>query len=284
MPAGAQLPGQPRRAAHHVVALGARADAGQQRRPGFPDCVNRLFDAVRPHVILDAVGRAAQRQFAQGDQVPFAEKIARGAFGLLFLVDLAAFQARQQFVGGDIDQYHFIGQVKYRVRHGFGNPDAGDAADHIVEAFQVLDVHRREDVDAGVQQFFDVLPALRMARTGGIRMGQFIHQNQRRRPLQRAIEVEFADRLAAVLDRLERQHVQPFQHGGGLAAAMRFDHAHQHRAAFAHQLAGGGQHAEGLANAGRGAKIDAQLAACGAPVLRLHVREQGIRIRSLWFV
>src|SRR5471030_2260485 len=277
----ARLAGQPRGAAHGVVAAGSRADQRQQGRAGFPDRVDRLLDAVGAHVVLDAVGGAAQRQLAQRDQIPLAEKILGRAFGLLFLIHLAALQARQQFVGRDIDQHHFVGQVEHRVRHGLADADAGDAADDVVEAFQMLDVDGGEHVDAGVEQFLDILPALGMARTGRVGMRQFVHQDQRRPALQRRVDIEFGDALAAIFDRLQGQHIEAVEHGRRLGAAVGLDHADQHLLAIALQFTRGGQHGVGLADAGRGAEIDAQLAARGAPFLRLHLRQQGVGVRPL---
>ena len=96
MPVRAQLAGQAGGAAHHVFGVGAGADAGEQRTAGLPHGVDRLFDAVGAHVVFDAVGGAAQGQFAQGDQVALAEEAARGPLGLGRLVHLAFLEPGQQ--------------------------------------------------------------------------------------------------------------------------------------------------------------------------------------------
>ncbi len=281
VPVGIELTGQPRGAADHMLGPRTRPDAGQQRRIGLPHRVDRFFDPVRLHVILDPVGGAAQRQFAQRDQIAFAEKILRRTLGLLRLIHLAGPEPRQQFIGRKIDQHHFIGFIEHGIGQGFRDADPGDAADHIVQAFQMLHIDRRIHIDAGVQQFVDILPALRMARTGRIRMREFIHQDQRRLQRQRRIQIEFLDNLVPILDLLERQHGQSVQQRGGLAAAMRLDNADQHRTSFRLQLAGRSQHRISLADAGRRAEIDPQLATRGAPFLLLHLRQQRIRVRAL---
>ena len=52
------------------------------------------------------------------------------------------------------------------------HPYAGDAADHVVQAFEVLDVEGGPDVDAGGEQLFHVLPALRMPRPRDVGVGE----------------------------------------------------------------------------------------------------------------
>ena len=148
-PLDAELRREPRRAAHDVLAARARADAAQQRSLGLPDALDRLVGAVGLDVVLDAVGGAAQRELAQRHQVALAEEVARRALDLLGQVDLAGLEAREQVVGGNVDQHHLVGLVEERVGHRLPDRDAGDAADDVVQAFEVLDVERREDVDAG---------------------------------------------------------------------------------------------------------------------------------------
>ncbi|PMQ15627.1 hypothetical protein JaAD80_14745 [Janthinobacterium sp. AD80] len=281
MPFGVQLAGQARRAADHVFAPGARPHAGQQRGARLPYGVDGFLHAVSLHVVLHAVRGAAQGQFAQGDQVTLAEKILRSPLGLQRLVHLALFQAAHQFVGWDIDQHHFIGPVEHRVGQGLCHAHARDPAHHVVQAFQVLHVDGGQHVDAGGQQFLDILPALRMARAGHVRMGQFIHQYQRRRATQGLVQIELEQRLAPVLDGFQRQHGQAVKQGRRILAPVRFHHAHQQILAIGQQFSGGGQHRIGLADACRSAEINAQPAARGFLFLRLHLRQQGIRVGAL---
>ena len=167
-PLDAELGREPRGAADDVVAPGVRSDAAQQRRFGLPDALDRLVRAVGLDIVLDAIGGAAQRELAQRHQVALAEEIARRALDLFRNVDLAGLEPREQIVGRNIDQHHFVGIVEERVRNRLPDGDAGDAADDVVQAFEVLDVERREDVDAARQQLLDVLPAFRMARAGAL--------------------------------------------------------------------------------------------------------------------
>ena len=77
-------------------------------------------------------------------------------------INLAFVQALAQIVGGEIDQHHIVGGIEKRVGYGFTNLNAGNAADHVIETFQVLHVNGSKNINPGFQQLFNVLPALRM--------------------------------------------------------------------------------------------------------------------------
>ncbi len=117
----------------------------------MPHCAYRFLNTVGLDIALQPIRSAAQCQFTQRDQVTFAEKIARGAFGLRQFVDFAELEPVQQFIGRQIHQHYFVGGIEHGIRQGFRNPDAGNAAHHIVQAFQMLDIQCGEDIDPGIQ-------------------------------------------------------------------------------------------------------------------------------------
>ena len=99
--------------------------------------------------------------------------------------------------------HDFVGLVEERVGHGLPDADAGDAADHIVQALDVLDVERREHVDARRQQLVDVLPALRVPRSGDVGMRELVDQDRATDgACQRRVEIELGQPLALVLEHL----------------------------------------------------------------------------------
>ena len=129
--------------------MGARRDADEDALAGVP----RLLDAVRglvaAHLGLDALGRAAQRELAQGDEVSLLEEVPeRARRRLVGDVDLALLQPLEELVDGQIDDAHLVRLVEHRVGHRLADDDAGDLRDDVVQALEVLDVERREDVDA----------------------------------------------------------------------------------------------------------------------------------------
>ncbi|KAG1242619.1 hypothetical protein G6F68_016108 [Rhizopus microsporus] len=116
--------------------------------------------------------------------------------------------------------------VEHAVRHGLAYTHAGDAHHHVVEAFQVLDVDRGPDVDAGVQQFHHILPAPLVAAARRVAMGQFVHQHQCGMPGQHGVQVHLLQGVAVVGHFLQRQLRQAFQQRLGIGAAMGFHQAH----------------------------------------------------------
>ena len=179
-PFDAELAREPCRAAHDVVAPGPGPTQHSSDASVFHTRLDRLVRAVGLDIVFDPVGGAAQRELAQRHQIALAEEVARRALDLLGNVDLAGLEAREQVVGRDVDQHHLVGIVEDRVGHRLPDGDAGDAADDVVQAFEMLDVEAREDVDAARQQLVDVLPALRVARPRRVGMRELVDEDQRR--------------------------------------------------------------------------------------------------------
>ena len=140
---------------------------------------------------VDALGRAAQRELAQRDEVALLERSSRArARRLLGDVDLALVQALEELVDRQIDDAHLVRLVEHRVGHRLAHDDAGDLRDDVVQALEVLDVERREDVDARVEQLLDVLPALQVPRARGVRVRELVDEDELRLPRERGVEVE----------------------------------------------------------------------------------------------
>ena len=115
----------------------------------------RYDGGLLPHFVRDR----AQRQLAQRREVALPEEVGQRLFDFSGVVDLPLAEARPQLVDRDVDVDHFVGAIQERVGHGLAHADAGDAADHVVQRLEMLDVDRGQDVDAGVEQLEDVLVA-----------------------------------------------------------------------------------------------------------------------------
>ena len=139
-------------------------------------------------------------------------------------------------------------------------PDAGNARDYVIQAFQVLNVERGPDIDAGVQQLLDVLPALGVAglwfAINQVGMRQFIDQQDRGRALERGVEIEFAARDAAIANFQEWELLESLQETLGFASPVRFHIADHHIDAGRSRAARGFEHGIGLADAGGSAEED----------------------------
>ena len=87
---------------------------------------------------------------------------------LLRHIDFALLQTLEQIIGRQVDQLYLVGPLDDPIRHGFAHAYASDLGDHIVQAFEMLDVDGGVDIDAGLQQLLDILPALGVARPGAL--------------------------------------------------------------------------------------------------------------------
>ena len=247
--------------AHGVGGARAGIEADDHALAGRPRAGDGVLAHVAHHLVVDPLGGAPQRQLAQRRQVAGREIVAQRALGLLADIDLALAQAGHQVGRREVDQLDLVGGVDDPVGHGLAHADAGDAGDHVVQALDVLDVHGRVDVDAGRQQLLDVEIALGMAAALGVGVGELVDQHQRRPALQDGVEIHLLERAALVLDLPARHDLEPGELRLGLGAAVRLDHADHDVDAVDLAAARGRQHLVGLADAGRGAEEDLQLAA-----------------------
>ena len=135
------------------------ADAHQHALGRRPCLRNRVRRPVDLHLGVDPVSRTAQGQFPQGNQIAFAEEVVEGPSGLLRHIDLALAQTLQQLIGGQVDQFNLIGLIQDGVGHGFTDEHARDLGHDIIQALQVLHIDRGVDIDTGVEQLLDILPA-----------------------------------------------------------------------------------------------------------------------------
>ena len=242
-----------------------------------------MVAAVHLHLLVDPLRRPTQGQFPQGNQIPLAEEILERMLRLLRHVDLAVFEALEEVVGGKVDQLDIIGLFEHRVRHRFTHPNTGDLSHHIVQTLHVLHVDGRIDVDARLQEFHDVLPSLRVSRTLGIGVGQFVHQNELRTTGECRVKIEFPQCRSAMLDHAWRQNRQPFQQGFRFRTTVRFDPPDDDIHPVTSLLVRSPQHRVGFPHARRGAEKDLELAARLLGLFSLHAPQQGIGIGSSFF-
>ena len=287
VPRQIKLGGQAGAAAHHFFRVVAGAHTGEQ---GFAVGPYRAGHggggaAVGTHFIVHTVGGAAQRQLAQRQQVAFAKKIGRRAFGLLRQVHLARLQACEQLVGRQVDHHHFVGSVKKLVGHRLPHANAGDATDDVVQALQVLHVHGGPHVDACGQQFIGVLPAFGVARAGHVAVGQLVQQHQPVgvlcAPGQSGIQIKLGQGAVFVGQGAQRQAGQVRGQRLGVGTAMRFDHADGDRQALRLRPARSGQHRVGLAHPRAGAKKYLQPPALLLGLFLLNARKQRVGVGAV---
>ncbi|MNO58261.1 hypothetical protein D3C76_488160 [compost metagenome] len=249
--------------AHQAFGLVVAIDANQQ-----PPAQGRGFLAALAIAVgqvgIDLGGGRLHGQFTQGGQVGLREVRIDGRPRLLRHVHLAFAQAFEQLAGRQVDQYQFESFLQHPVRQGFTHLHAGDVADLVVEALQVLHVDGGVDVDAGGEQFLHVLPALGMAAAGCVGVRQLVNQGQGWRRAEQAVQVHFFKRDAAVIAAQQWLLGHAAEQRFGFGAAVGLDHPGQHLHALALLGVGGLQHGVGLAHPGCGAEKHLQPAAPSA--------------------
>ncbi|BDH55998.1 hypothetical protein MTP03_09370 [Tsukamurella sp. PLM1] len=120
-----------------------------------------------------------------------------------------------------VHQLHLLGAAHHGVGDGLALPHPGDRLDHVAEGLQVLDVHRGDHGDLGVEQLRDVLPALLVARTRGVRVRQLVDQRHRGVRRDHRVHVHLLEYRAAVLDAPAGDHLQSLDLRLRLRAAVR---------------------------------------------------------------
>ena len=278
-PGGVQAIRKPLGIAHQPGAAWVLADADQDPLARGPGPRYGMGLHVREQLLIDALGGAPQRQFAQGGEIAGREIVVERALGLLWHVDLALFQPLHQVVRGQVDHLDVVRPIEDRVRNRLAHPDACDLGHDVVEALDVLDVHRRVDVDAGVQQFFDIEVALGMAAPGGVGVGKLIDQHELGLARQHGIEIHLLKPRALVGDAAARDDLEPIEERLGFRSPVRLGHADHDVDAVLPLGLGGFQHRVGLAHAGSGPEEDLEPAP--AAFLPARCLEQRLRRGSL---
>ena len=132
--------------------------------------------------------------------------------------------------------------------------------DDVVERLEVLDVHGRDDVDAGVEQLFDVLPALLVARARDVGVGQLVDQGDLRTAGQHGVEVHLLEESCPrYVSAPAGYDLEVADLGVGVGPVVGLDEADDHVGAALRAPPALVEHGVGLAHARRRTEVDAQL-------------------------
>ncbi len=247
-----------RRSAQQHLRLRAARDGDDDALAGGPGGVDVVLVAVALETLVDPVGQPQQGQLAQRREVALAEELRQRRVDLVGGVDVAVRHAPTQRLRAHVDQLDRVGLAHDLVGDGLALADAGDRLDDVVERLQVLDVDRRDDADAGVEQVLDVLPALLVGGARHVGVGQLVDQHDLGRPGQDArTSISSCDvprwSIAPPRDDLEVPDLL-----GGVHPAVGLDEADDDVGAPRGPPPPLVEHRERLADAGRGAEVDPQ--------------------------
>ena len=249
--------GDAARPPHQCVSAGGSGDGHDHPLACLPGLGDAVALAVLLERIVDAVGHPQQCQLPQGREVAGAEVVGEGGVDLLGGVDVAVRQAPAQSLGGHVHQLDLVGGPDDLVGQGLPLLHAGDPLDHVVDRLEVLDVDRRDHVDAGVEQHLDVLPALGVARARHVGVRQLVDQRHVRPPGEHGVEIHLLEGGPPVLDHVAGDHLDFADLLGGVRPAVRLDVADHDVGAALLAAAALVEHGERLAHARRGPEVDA---------------------------
>ena len=174
-----------------------------------PAWISRVIDSRRPPVATStrsfgrtsASGRASRTCAAAASasscstsarsarEVLDREEAGQRLVDAVGAVDQAARDALAQRTGAEVDEPDLVGLVQDAVGERLAHLDAGQRLHALPQALDVLDVDRRPDVDAPVEQPLDVLVALGARRAGGVGVGELVDQRDGRAALEQPLEV-----------------------------------------------------------------------------------------------
>ncbi len=144
----------------------------------------------------------------------------------------------------------------------------------------MLNIKRRPDVDSGFEKLFDILPAFLMTTADGVRVGEFIDQQQVGTPGQGRINIEISKRHASILVITQRKNFETIEQRFRFLATVWFNITHDNFSPCRFCSLGIFQHRIGFPDTGRIPEEHLQRAACGVGLFGLYLGQQFIRIRT----
>ena len=171
---------------------------------------------------IDPVRTAPQSNFTQSSQIFYGKKTDCCTFRMIFPINLSACHALQQFRRFNIHQLHLIRLIKNRIRYTLLYQTSGNRSNGIVQAFNMLNIDCRVNIDSGIQQFLYILITLGMPTALRIGMSQFVHQNQLWLLFQRTINIKLPKGPPPVKHLFRRKLLQTAQQCCYLRSEMGF--------------------------------------------------------------
>ncbi len=166
--------------------------------------------------------------FAKGGKDGLFKEILLGQLRLRRGVDDSAVEPVEQRARREVDENNFVGALQDPVWNGFAHLNARDLPHLIVEAFEVLNVHGRENVNARGEQRHHILPALGPRRAGYIRVGKLVHQADFRMAGENGVGIHLLKSSFAVCNAAAGNRFQALGPRNGVLPAVGFEIADHH--------------------------------------------------------
>ena len=252
--------GNPRSAPDQRLALGAAGQSHDHTLPRFPRPCDVVAGAVAVELVVHLVRQPQHCQLAQRGEVPDPEVVAQCGIHFFRRIDIAVRHSPLKSLRRHVHQLDLIRPAHHFVGHRFMLGDAGDLLDNVVDRLQMLDVDGGDDVDAGVEQIFDVLPALLVLRSWHVGVGEFVDKRHLRGTRNHRGGVHLGERRVPVGHRLARDDFQVLEQVLCARTFVAFDIANHHVGATLAPAPGFAEHRVGLADARRRPEVDPKLA------------------------
>jgi hypothetical protein len=253
--------GDPGSPADQRLTLGTAGERDDDSFLGLPGGGDTVLFAVFLQPLFHAVRQPQQRKLAQRSEIARTEVVRQGGIDLVRFVDVAVCHPSAQRLWCHVHQLDLFGGAHYRVRHGFALWHTGNRLHYIVERFEVLDVHRADHIDAGLEQHLDRLPPLVVPGDGDVGVRQLVHQCHLGFAGEHRDEVHLFELGAAVAELQPWQHRQLTDAFGGERPTVRFDERHHHVGAPCQPPVALVQHLVRLTDARRRTEVNPKLTA-----------------------
>ena len=178
------------------------------------------------------------------------------------LLRLLLQQALLELLWFDVNKFYPRRPIKHPVGDSLGYGSAQNRQNRILEAFNVLHIQRRIDVDARFQQFFYILITFPVAGFAQVGVGKIVNHNQLRQPFDAGVQIQFGFYAPFLGDGFAAHRLQPLRELADRRPPIAGKQADHHIQPFLFGCSGGLQHGVAFPGAGEITGKNGELARC----------------------
>ena len=195
---------------------------------------------------------------------------------------MAVLHARARRFGRQVDEDDLVRVIYNLVRDRLADLYACHRFHGVVQALDVLDVQRCNNVDVRIEDDLHVLVTFFPFGAGRVRVRELVDQTDSRAARKHCFDVKLLYRHASVFHLSPWQHLKAFELRCGRGSSVGFDEANDDAFAVAAAALALVEHRERLTNAGEGTQVDAKAAARRLLALfTVRLEKKGIRVRTV---
>jgi hypothetical protein len=182
--------------------------------------------AIFSEALVDAISQPEQGELAQRREVTGPEVVRERGVDPLGRVDIAAGEPVPQGERREVDQLQLVSAADDLVGDRLALVDGRDLLDDVLQRLQMLDIQRRDHVDASRQELLHVLPAPLVAPAGHVRVGELVDERHLRPPGEHGVDVHLLEDAVAVADLLLWDDLEVGDLRRRLGTSVRLDEAY----------------------------------------------------------